>query len=150
MRCGLATGCSGRSAARLAAEPLASNPRHRGHSKYAIVRIMTWIVVFFSARVEAEISKMPAGFVARFIRYAERVEIYGPDLGMPHTRAMGDGLFELRLKAGEGIARVFYCTRVGHRIVVLHHFIKKTDKTPAKELLVARTRMKEIENGTNL
>ena len=93
---------------------------------------------------------MPAGFVARFIRYAERVEIYGPDLGMPHTRAMGDGLFELRLKAGEGIARVFYCTRVGHRIVVLHHFIKKTDKTPAKELLVARTRMKEIENGTNL
>ena len=91
---------------------------------------------------------MPAGFVARFIRYAERMEIYGPDLGLPHTRAMGDGLFELRLKAGEGIARVFFCTRVGRRIVVLHHFIKKTEKTPAKELLVARTRMKEIENGT--
>ena len=78
------------------------------------------------------------------------MEIYGPDLGMPHTRAMGDGLFELRLKAGEGIARVFYCTRVGRRIVVLHHFIKKMDKTPARELSVARTRMKEIENGTNL
>ena len=109
---------------------------------------MTWTVVFFSARVEAEISKMPAGFVARFIRYAERMEIYGPDLGLPHTRAMGDGLFELRLKAGEGIARAFFCTRVGRRIVVLHHFIKKTEKTPAKELLVARTRMKEIENGT--
>ena len=110
---------------------------------------MTWTVVFFSARVETEISKMPAGFVARFIRYAERMETYGPDLGMPHTRAMGDGLFELRLKAGEGIARVFYCMRVGRRIVVLHHFIKKTDKTPARELSVARTRMKEIENGTN-
>ena len=77
------------------------------------------------------------------------MEMYGPDLGMPHTRAMGDGLFELRLKAGEGIARIFYCTRVGRRIVMLHQFIKKTEKTPAKELLVARTRMKELVNGTN-
>lgn len=98
---------------------------------------MNWSVVFYSDRVEYAISKMPAGFVARFIRYAERMEIYGPDLGMPHTKAMGEGLFELRLKAGEGIARVFYCTRIGRRIVVLHHFIKKTEKTPAKELFVA-------------
>ena len=52
--------------------------------------------------------QLPAGFVARFLRYAGRMEIYGPDLGMPHTRAMGYGLFELRLKAAEGIARVFY------------------------------------------
>ena len=71
------------------------------------------------------------------------------DLGMPHTRAMGDGLFELRLKAGEGIAPIFYCTRVGRRIVMLHQFNKKTEKTPAKELLAARTRMKELVNGTN-
>jgi phage-related protein len=107
---------------------------------------MSWSVVFYSDRVESEIAKMPPGFVARFVRYAERMEIYGPDLGMPHTKAMGAGLFELRLKAGEGIARVFYCTRIGRKIVVLHHFIKKTDKTPPKELLVARTRMKEFEN----
>ena len=87
--------------------------------------------------------------MARVIRYAERMEMYGPDLGMPHTRAMGDGPFELRLKAREGIARIFYCTRVGRRIVMLHQFIKKTEKTPAKELFVARTRMKELVNGTN-
>jgi len=92
---------------------------------------------------------MSPGFVARFIRYAERMEIYGPDLGIPHTKAMGDGLFELRLKAGEGIARVFYCSRIGRRIVKLHHFVKKTQKAPAKELLIARTRMKEIENGSH-
>jgi phage-related protein len=110
---------------------------------------MNWSVVFYSDRVESEIARMPPGLVARFIRYAERMEIYGPDLGMPHTKAMGNGLFELRLKAGEGIARVFYCTRIGRRIVVLHHFIKKTEKTPAKELSVARNRMKEIENGSN-
>lgn len=75
------------------------------------------------------------------------MEIFGPDLGMPHTRALGDGLFELRLKAGEGIARVFYCTMVGKKIMVLHQFIKKTDKTPAREIATARRRMKEVKNA---
>ena len=74
------------------------------------------------------------------------MELYGPDLGMPHTRAMGDGLFELRLKAAEGIARVFYCTVVDRRIVVLHQFVKKTNKTPKKELATAHARLKEIRN----
>jgi phage-related protein len=55
-------------------------------------------------------------------------------------------LFELRLKAAEGIARVFYCTVVGRRIVVLHQFVKKTEKTPRKELDVARRRLKEIKD----
>ena len=92
---------------------------------------------------------MPDGFLSRFVRYAERMEIYGPDLGMPHTRAMGDGLFELRLKAAEGIARVFYCTVVNRNIVVLHAFTKKTDKTPPppRELKVARQRMKEHQHA---
>lgn len=106
-------------------------------------------MVFYDDRVESEIAKMSPGFVARFVRYAERMEIYGPDLGLPHTKAMGGGLFELRLKGGEGIARIFYCSRFGRRIVMLHHFIKKTQKTPARELLIARTRMKEIENGSH-
>jgi len=73
------------------------------------------------------------------------MEVYGPDLGMPHTRAMGGGLFELRLKAAEGIARVLYCTMIGKRIMVLHQFMKKTKKTPPKELALARRRMKEVK-----
>lgn len=72
---------------------------------------MDWKVTFCNARVEAEIKALPVGFVARFVRHAERMEIYGPNLGMPHTRPMGDGLFELRLKAAEGIARVFFALR---------------------------------------
>ncbi len=107
---------------------------------------MTCTFTFYSAAVEAEILALPAGFVARFVRYAERMEVYGPDLGMPHTRAMGDGLFELRLKAAEGIARVFYCTLVGRKIVILHQFVKKTEKTPQKELQLARRRLKEIKD----
>lgn len=72
---------------------------------------------------------------------------YGPDLGMPHTRAMGSGLSELRLKSQEGIGRVFYCTVVGSKIVMLHQFVKKTDNTPPKELAVARRRMKEWKDA---
>ena len=106
---------------------------------------MTWTVSFYSSRIEAEILHLPAGFVARFIRYAERMQIYGPDLGMPHTRAMSNGLFELRIKSMEGIARVFYCTVVDRRIVFLHQFVKKTERTPSNELHIARQRMTEVK-----
>lgn len=108
---------------------------------------MVWKVRFFSRHLEAEILALPAEFVARFLKYAERMEVYGPDLGMPHTRAMGQGLFELRLKAAEGIARVFYCTVIDRQIVMLHQFVKKTEKTPARELELARRRLKEFKNG---
>jgi phage-related protein len=103
-----------------------------------------WVVEFFSPRVEAEILAMPAGLLARFVRYAERLETFRPDLGMPHTRAMGRGLLELRLRGSEGIGRVFYCVVSSRRIVMLHVFVKKTQTTPVRELEVARKRMKEL------
>lgn len=109
---------------------------------------MPWTITFYSEKVKKEILRLPDGFVARFTRYADRMEIDGPDLGMPHTRSMGKGLFELRLKSAEGIARVFYCTQVGREIVILHHFIKKTEKTPKKELEITIRRMEEIKNET--
>lgn len=71
----------------------------------------------------------------------------GANLGEPHPQAMGDGLFELRLKGPEDIARVFYCTLIGKRIVILHSFVKKTQKTPLRELRTAQARMKEIKNA---
>ena len=108
---------------------------------------MSWRVTFYGSEFQSEVLQLSAGFVARFLRYAERMEIYGPNLGMPHTRAMGDGLFELRLKAAEGIARVFYCTTIGQRIVMLHQFVKKSEKTPRKELEIARRRMKETKDA---
>jgi phage-related protein len=107
---------------------------------------VTWNLTFYNKRIEAAILALPTGLLARFLRYAERMETFGPDLGMPHTRAMGGGLFELRIKAAEGIARVFYCTVVDRRIVFLHQFVKKTDKTPLKELNIARQRMEEVKH----
>jgi phage-related protein len=90
---------------------------------------------------------LTARLLARYLRYTDRMEVYGPDLGMPHTRAMGGGLFELRLKAAVGIARVLYCTMIGREIMILHLFIKKSDKTPTKELRIARRRMKEVKDA---
>lgn len=69
---------------------------------------------------------------------------FGSNLGMPHTRAMGNGLFELRIKSVEGIAKIFFCTMIGKKIIMLHLYIKKTNKTPAKEIHIARKRMKEV------
>ncbi|MBI2396816.1 MAG: type II toxin-antitoxin system RelE/ParE family toxin [Xanthomonadales bacterium] len=108
---------------------------------------MTWSIGFYDQSVEDGILGLASGFVARFLRYAERMQVFGADLGMPHTRAMGDGLFELRIKSAKGIARVFYCTGVGRRIVFLHHFVKKAEKTPTAELKMARKRMKELGHG---
>jgi phage-related protein len=73
------------------------------------------------------------------------MEQHGPNLGEPHTRYMGGGLFEMRLKGAEGIARVFYCSIVDHRIVMLHWFLKKSQQTPRNELEVARKRLLEIK-----
>jgi phage-related protein len=106
---------------------------------------MSWTIKYYSGKLQQEIMSLPAGIQARYIHYAKRMSIHGPNLGMPHTRAMGDGLFELRIKASEGIGRVFYCTLIEQRIIMLHTFMKKTPKTPASELAVARNRMKEVK-----
>lgn len=68
---------------------------------------------------------------------------------MPHTKAMGDGLFEFRLKGAEGIARVFYCAVVNRRIVMLHSFVKKTERTPRRDLVLATSRMKEVKHANS-
>jgi phage-related protein len=108
---------------------------------------MGWTINYYSEAVQKEILTLSAGLLARYLRYSDRMETYGPDLGMPHTRALGDGLFELRLKAQEGIDRVLYCTISGRKIMILHQFIKKTNKTPSKELTLARRRMQEVKDA---
>ncbi|WP_296484834.1 type II toxin-antitoxin system RelE/ParE family toxin [Rhodoferax sp.] len=107
---------------------------------------MSYQIEYFNANAKASLDAWPVGLKARYLALLMRMTEHGPDLGMPHTRAMGNGLFEVRVKAGEGIGRAFYCTMVGKRIVVLHGFIKKTDKTPAKEMAIAHDRLKELKS----
>ena len=56
-----------------------------------------------------------------------------------------DGLFELRPKSRSGIGRAFYCYCSGRVITILHAFVKKTQKTPKRELAIARQRLKEVK-----
>ncbi len=105
---------------------------------------MTWRIEYYSSKVEEDILQLPAGLLARYFRLTDLMLEFGTNLGMPHTRAIEHGLFELRIKGKEGIARTFYCTKVGKKIVMLHVFVKKTQKTPKKELKIAFERMTEI------
>ena len=106
-----------------------------------------WQITYYNARVQRDVWAMPAGIVADYLRLTEAMALYGADLRMPHSRAMGGGLFELRPKGPEGIGRVFYCTQVGKTIVVLHSFVKKTQETPDAEMRVARKRFKDVQHG---
>ncbi len=104
-----------------------------------------YTITYYSAQLQLDIETLPKTLRAKYARYALLMTEYGANLGMPHTKAMGDGLFELRLKGAEGIARVFYCVIINLQIVMLHSFIKKTDKTPPKELETALKRFKEVK-----
>jgi len=103
-----------------------------------------WTIHYYGDKVSRAILGLPAGLLARYIHLTDMMRAMGPNLGLPHTRAMGDRLFELRLKGKEGIARVFFCARIGRRIVMLHVFVKKSEKTPLKELETARERLREV------
>ena len=108
---------------------------------------MEYTISYYSDVVQAEILGLPDTLAARYIVLTRRMAVLGPNLGTPPPKAFGDGLFELRLKGAEGIARVFFCTLVAKRIVMLHSFIKKSDKTPLREREIAEARLKEVKHG---
>lgn len=108
---------------------------------------MPWTIDYYSEEVRLEIDDLPTDIRAAYTRLTELLEEFGLDLRMPHSRAMGGGLFELRPRGREGIARVFYCMKVGKRIIILHSFIKKTQETPKRELDIARRRQKEVSES---
>jgi phage-related protein len=84
------------------------------------------------------------GIRAMYARITERMEVFGSHLGMPFTRPMGGGLFEIRAKGKEGIGRAFFCTAVGHIILILYAFIKKSQQTTRRDLELARRRLREV------
>ena len=108
---------------------------------------MQYSIEYFHPRVLAEIESWPADIVADYARIVELLIEHGPNLRLPHSRAFGEGLFELRPRGRAGIGRAFYCFLVGKRVLVLHAFVKKSQQTPDRELKLARKRMKEVRNG---
>ena len=107
---------------------------------------MAWTIEYYSERIGKAVLNLPTGLLARYLHLTDLMLEFGANLGMPHTKSMGGGLLELRLKSKEGIARVFYCTVVEERIIMLHVFVKKSQKTPKKELETAKRRLKEVKD----
>ena len=106
---------------------------------------MIWKVTLFDKKVEDVTLGFPAGILANLLYILEMIEEFGPAIGKPHTAPMGEGLYEIRAKGKEGIGRSLFCTVKGKEVIILHSFIKKTQKTPRKEINKARIRMKELE-----
>jgi len=108
---------------------------------------MSWNIEYAYRDVEKFILDLPPSLAAKYFRLTDLMLEFGSNLGMPHSRAMSDGLFKLRVKGQEGIARVFYCALINRRIIMLHGFIKKSQKTPDKELKIAKYRMLEVKKN---
>ncbi|EPW5429313.1 type II toxin-antitoxin system RelE/ParE family toxin [Vibrio cholerae] len=104
---------------------------------------MSWNVDFYDG-VEQSILDMPPKIQARMLKLLELIEEHGANLGEPHTKSMGAGLFEIRAEAQEGLGRGLFCYLEGKNIKILHAFVKKSRKTPKKDLDLARNRMKEV------
>jgi len=108
---------------------------------------MNYTVGYFHRKVKEEIDTWPTGLLAHYGRLIALLSEFGPELKMPHSKAMGGGLFELRPHSGEGIGRALYCYIEEKRVVILHAFVKKTQAAPDREIKTARRRMKEVKHG---
>lgn len=106
---------------------------------------MPWTVETLDKRVDKELLSLPRDVFARFLRISELLADHGPEnVSMPHVRSLKDGLWEMRMSGKDGIARAIYVKASEQRLVVVHAFQKKTQKTPAKALKIARKRASEV------
>lgn len=94
-----------------------------------------------------EINDLPTDMRAKLARILEMFERLGPfNLKEPHVKSLKSKLMEIRLSGASGISRVIYVVRQGQNIMLLHAFVKKTQKTPALALACALRRMKDIQD----
>lgn len=95
--------------------------------------------------VEEFLDSLPIKMRIKAIDSLDLLEQYGNQLRMPYSKALNDGLFELRIKFSSDISRIFYFFYVGNKIVVTNGFVKKTQKTPRAELVKAQKYKKDYE-----
>jgi phage-related protein len=107
---------------------------------------MVYQIEYFHERVRREICSWPVDLHADYARLTELLSEHGPELRLPHSRMLGNGLLELRPRGRSGIGRAIYCFVIGKRIVVLHAFVKKSQQIPDRELRLAKNRMQEVLN----
>ena len=108
---------------------------------------MTWSIETLNAAVDEEIKALPVDTRARLVRIAELITTVGlENVREPHIKHLEGSLWEMRLKSKDGISRTLYATARKKRVVIVRVFIKKTEKTPRREIEIALTRAKEVQN----
>lgn len=107
---------------------------------------MLWSVEFLDQDVQSLLDALPVDMRARFQRIVELIQSHGLEhVREPYVKHLEGSLWEMRMKGRDGIARAVYVTAVGKRIVIVHVFVKKTQKTPRREIEMALKRAKEVE-----
>lgn len=87
---------------------------------------------------------MDALTIAKALRTLDLLVKFSNKLSMPHSKKIERNLFELRIR-GKQELRILYCFHK-NAIVLLHAFIKKTQKIPQKHILLAKKRLDSLEN----
>lgn len=106
---------------------------------------MSWIVETLNEIVDEELEALPADMQARFARIVFLIENVGLEkIREPHVKHLEGPLWEMRMTGKDGISRALYVTAKGKRVVVVRVFVKKTQKTPRREIELALKRAKEI------
>lgn len=107
---------------------------------------MNWLVESLNETVDAEIEALPAEMRARLARIANLIEEIGLErVGEPHVKHIEGPVWEMRLKGRSGISRALYVTTAGRRVVIVRVFVKKTEKTPRREIDLALFRAKSVQ-----
>jgi len=109
---------------------------------------MGWTVEYLDDHLEAAFDALPGDMRARFVRIIRMIEECGlHQVGMPYVRHVEGKLWEMRASGRDGIARGLYVTATAKRVVLVHVFVKKTQKTPRQEIEKALDRAKEVDHG---
>lgn len=101
-------------------------------------------IMFFNQKVEDFIVDLEKVILAKTLRTLNLLEKFGIKLGMPHSKKIDNNLFELRIR-GKRELRIFYIFHKGKVIVLLHAFIKKTQRISQKQMNLARSRFKTLD-----
>ena len=106
---------------------------------------MGWSVETLGPVVDEELEALPADMRARFARIAFLIEEFGLErIGEPHVKHLLGPLWEMRMTGRDGISRALYVAAAGQRVVVVRVFVKKTQRTPNREIGLALKRAKEV------
>ncbi len=106
---------------------------------------MRWVVELLDGRVAEEIEALPADMKARFRRIVELIQAHGLErMREPHVKHLEGPIWEMRMSGRDGISRALYVTASGRRAVVVRAFVKRTQKTPRREIELALRRAEEV------